>query len=296
MPIAHEAFATEASTVLARVAAHWNAQEPLPGALVVLAHPDDEVLALGARLERFAESVLLCVTDGAPSDGEDARAHGFETLPAYREARRAELDAALALAAVPGERARTLLLEEDGMRAVEDKGAMASLVQITRQLRLEIERFRPEVLVTHPYEGGHPDHDSCAFAVHATVRLLRIPRPPVIVEAPSYFNGEHGMVTSSFLPKPASSQLIVCELSPEEQARKQARLDCFRSQQSILANFGVERELFRIAPIYDFTAPPHAGPLLYESFGWGITGQQFCAHARAALRSLGLAPGAEVGS
>ena len=268
----------------------------MPRAMVVLAHPDDEVLALGARLERFCASVLLCVTDGAPTDGEDARAHGFATLAAYREARRAELDAALALAGVPAERARALRLEKNGMRTVEDKSAMACLVEITRQLQAELERFRPEVLVTHPYEGGHPDHDSCAFSVHAAVQLLRVSNPPVIVEAPSYFNGERGMVTGSFLPCPASSHVIVCELSPEEQARKQARLACFQSQQAILANFGTERELFRIAPVYDFTAPPHAGPLLYEGFGWGSTGQHFCGHARAALHSLGLVADAEVHS
>ena len=295
MPIAPTMDATEASAVLARVAARWDAAEPLPRALVVLAHPDDEVLALGARLERFCASVLLCVTDGAPPDGEDAQAHGFPTLEMYREARRAELHAALALAGIAGEQARTLLLEDAGARAVRDKGAMLSLAEITRQLQLEIERFSPDAVITHPYEGGHPDHDSCAFAVHAAVRLCKGLRPPVLVEAPSYFNGGHGMVTSSFLPEPASAlPVIVCELSREEQARKQARLRCFGSQQAILANFGTERELYRIAPAYSFTAPPHAGPLLYESYGWGITGRQFCEHARAALHSLGLAPLAEV--
>ena len=27
-----------------------------------------------------------------------------------------------------------------------------------------------EQVITHPYEGGHPDHDACAFAARAAVR------------------------------------------------------------------------------------------------------------------------------
>jgi hypothetical protein len=50
---------------------------PLPRALVVFAHPDDEVIALGARLERFRESRFICVTDGAPRDGADAHARSL---------------------------------------------------------------------------------------------------------------------------------------------------------------------------------------------------------------------------
>ncbi len=264
--------------ILARVAAPRGAALPLPRILVVLAHPDDEVLALGARLERCRESLLLCVTDGAPVDGEDARAHGFATLDGYRNARRRELDDALALAGVPTGNARML------SRQVQDKAAMLHLAALTRALVREIGQFMPEAVLTHPYEGGHPDHDSCAFAVHTAVRLLPPAQKPVIVEAPSYHAGEHGMVTDRFLPP--ATPTIVHELGPEEQARKRALLLCFRTQQAILANFSVERESFRLAPAYNFTEPPHTGPLLYESFGWGITGADFRRLAGEALSAL----------
>ena len=48
-----------------------------PRLAVVIAHPDDEALALGARLPRQRGSIFLHITDGAPSSGADA----------YRDAR-----------------------------------------------------------------------------------------------------------------------------------------------------------------------------------------------------------------
>ena len=269
--------------MLARVAAPNDAPLPLPQALVVFAHPDDEVLALGARLERYRESVLVCVTDGAPADGKDARSHGFATLEHYRKARRQELENALALAGLPAGNAQSLLLEE-GTQAVQDKTAMFHLPALARAVAQQMERLSPEAVLTHPYEGGHPDHDSCAFAVHMAVRLLSPSQAPIIIEAPSYHAGEHGMVTGRFMPP--ETPMIVRELSSEEQARKRARLACFRSQQSILANFGVAQESFRLAPAYDFTQPPHSGPLLYEGFGWNITGAAFRRLAGEAVASL----------
>ncbi len=280
--------------VLERIAAPCGAAGRLPRALVMLAHPDDEVIALGARLERYCESVLLCVTDGAPANGYDAQAHGFPSVDAYREARREEQAAALALTGMPADRARMLKLPDGA--AIADQEAMEYLPELTRELTREIESFQPEAIVTHPYEGGHPDHDSCAFAVYAAVWLcskqvlsgLELPVLPVIVEAPSYHAGRAGMTTGCFLPAPGSLGEIICELSEEEQARKRARLACFVSQQEVLASFSTTRERFRVAPRYDFLLPPHTGQLLYESFGWGLSGARFRELAAAAMAALHL--------
>ncbi len=45
-------------------------------------------------------------------------------------------------------------------------------------------------------------------------------------------------------------------------------LACFRTQAAILSHFDRQAERFRPAPAYDFTAPPHPGPLNYEDWGW----------------------------
>src|SRR5438045_805682 len=42
--------------------------------MIVVAHPDDETIGMGAQLCRFRDALLLQVTDGAPRDGRDAAA------------------------------------------------------------------------------------------------------------------------------------------------------------------------------------------------------------------------------
>ncbi len=283
------------ASVLDRLAAPAESHLSLPRLLVIFAHPDDEVLAAGGRLERFRESRLLCVTDGAPENGADSRAHGFATLQAYRDARRAELAAALRLGGLPEGCAEPLRLDRSGgtPAGVADQRAVFHLRALTTAVAREIELYRPEAVLTHPCEGGHPDHDSCAFAVHIAVRLVRGTPPPTILEAPFYHAGANGMETGSFLGDGEASSVDltlrrVCELSPVERARKRERLDCFVTQRETLAQFGIEREQFRVAPLYDFCRPPHPGRLLYENFAWGATGEQFRALAASALGEVGL--------
>ena len=53
-PGAAESHGVAASTIWERSVAGHRSTLPPPRLLVVLAHPDDEVLALGARLERLS--------------------------------------------------------------------------------------------------------------------------------------------------------------------------------------------------------------------------------------------------
>ena len=279
--------------LLKRIAAPAGSEAPLPRLLLVLAHPDDEVLALGGRLERLAHSRILTVTDGAPADGADARHHGFPSLDAYRAARQEELAAALADAGLTPQ----VLLPTDDLPPVpvSDQTAAHHLVALSRAVARVVTAFAPEAVLTHPYEGGHPDHDACALAVHAGVALSQrmrasgeIPgRAPLIVETPFYHTGENGsMRTGVFLESTEAAPSVKAELSPEEQENKRRRLACFRSQAETLAQFESKRELFRIAPAYDFTAPPHTGTLFYEQFPWGMSGARFRELAAEALAEL----------
>ncbi len=274
-----ESVGVDTSAVWERsVAGHGSALPP-PRLLVVLAHPDDEILALGARLERLSQSRILTVTDGAPADGLDARHHGFTSLAAYREARHAELTAALAHAGLPASVADPF----PALAAVPDQRAAWHLKELTLGLLAVLQEFAPEAVLTHPYEGGHPDHDACAFAVHLALRLGRqlALRPgaqdhqPLLLEAPFYHNdGDGAMLTGTFLRSDRFPSLDL-PLSLQEQANKRARLACFASQAETLGQFPVKSEALRIAPAYDFTQPPHEGKLLYECFPWGMTGSHF---------------------
>jgi hypothetical protein len=64
--------------------------------------------------------------------------------------------------------------------------------------------------------------------------------------------------------------------------------DCFVTQRCVLDQFPIDRERFRQAPCYRFTAPPHEGRLFYEYFDWGMSGARWCALARHMLASLEL--------
>ncbi len=277
--------------IVQRIAAPTGSPLPLPRALLVFAHPDDEVIALGGRLERFRASRFFCVTNGALPDIAVAQARGFQTPEAYAAGRRLELEAALQLGGIATDRARYLRVEAQH-EVIVDQQAALHLAGSARALAREIAEFAPEAIVTHPYEGGHPDHDSCAFAVHSALRLFVGAPTPVIVEATFYHADPNSdeMETGKFLSSTSGPNELVCDVSPEECKRKQSRLDCFPSQSSVLGYFKPARELYRLAPEYVFTHAPLTDTLLYERWPAAINGEQFRALAAEALRELGLPP------
>lgn len=256
--------------LLLRATEPENSQIAVPKTMLVFAHPDDETVALGARLGRFAESCLVHVTDGAPRNEQDSRALGYGNYKAYREVREGELRRALRKAGL--EKSERISLQ------IPDQQASFNLPWLIRKIRTLLSTHRPEVVFTHPYEGGHPDHDACAFAVHTAVAGIEMDegQAPAIIEAAFYHAAAHGIEAGCFLPHTGSGEEICYELSAEERHRKRRLLACFASQQGMLRYFAVTHEWFRVAPVYDFHGPPHAGLLFYENYPWGMTSQRFC--------------------
>ncbi len=254
----------------------------MPPALLFYAHPDDETIALGARLGRFRGAHLVHVTDGVPHNENIARAHGLNSLTQYRRARWEEMGNALALAGIAGISRECL--------EVPDQETSYQLTWLTRRLLLLLRIHQPEAIFTHPFEGGHPDHDACAFAAHHAAALLRFRREPapIIVEAPFYHAGRlgQGMESGTFLPALPQTHEIVCQLSPQEQQRKQALLDCFVTQREVLRGFSVAEERFRIAPAYEFRRPPNSGAVFYDNYSWGVKSHTFCELAWEAQDAL----------
>lgn len=225
---------------------------------IVVAHPDDETIAAGGSLHLLPDLLLVHVTDGAPPDLADARRSGFATAGEYAAEREAELAAALRVAGTEPHRARL---------CVADQAAVRHVAAITGELVRLLELNRCHAVITHAYEGGHPDHDATALAVHGAAARLHLP----VVEFAGYHAGPGGtMRAQRFLPNgPAETRVV---LPPEDAARKRAMLGCFITQSGVLAAFGDMIERFRPAPVYDFAAPPHPGPLNYENWGM-ISGQ-----------------------
>lgn len=246
--IAVRALLTEASTE-ARI-------------VLVAAHPDDESIGAGSRLRHWRNLTLIHVTDGAPRDLYDARIHGFSTAAEYARAREAELQLALQAGGVAAERIR---LE------VADQTAALHMTEIARELATIFRRIRPDIVLTHPYEGGHPDHDACAVATDAAATEAGC--RDVVWEFTSYHSRAGSLHSGEFLA--SSARAVAHELSAGEREMKRRMLACFATQTETLAQFRVEQERFRRAPQYDWTKPPHQGTLLYEQFSWGITGEHF---------------------
>jgi LmbE family N-acetylglucosaminyl deacetylase len=265
--------------MLDRLCASAGDPLPAPRTLLVLAHPDDETIGASSRLTRIEAAAFIYATDGAPHDGLDARPADNAIVTEYAHTRRAEALRALAHAGISSERVVFL--------AYPDKQAALRLLPLTADLRRWILATRPEVVLTHSYEGGHPDHDAVAFAVHAAIAaLVREGRdPPVIIEFTSYHAQEDGWIFSEFLPAPDVAERTL-RLTPDGQALKQRLLSYYRSQAATLQSVPLEEERFRIAPTYDFTQAPHDGPALYERYSWGFTVRDWCRLARSAIRRL----------
>jgi LmbE family N-acetylglucosaminyl deacetylase len=266
--------------LLERLCAPPGDRLPPPRTLFVLAHPDDETVGASSRLTRAEVAALVYATDGAPCDGHDARAAECETIEAYAQTRRSETLRALAHAGISSERAVFL--------DYPDQKAAFNLLPLTADLHRWILRTHPEIVLTHPYEGGHPDHDAVAFAVHAAVTTLARERHanPTVIEFTSYHACGEGWTFAEFLPAPEATEERIIQLNADAQALKQRLLACHQSQVRTLSAVPVDRERFRIAPNYDFTRPPHAGQVLYERYDWGLTIDAWCALAADATERL----------
>jgi N-acetylglucosamine malate deacetylase 2 len=268
-----------ASQVLDEILAQSAGGSAAKRVAVIVAHPDDEAIGAGALLRGLPTATIVHVTDGAPADPEYARRKGFDSREAYATARRTEVVASLGVIGIGAEQIR-------GLGFVDGEAAWR-LVDVCRAVIEILDELRPDVILTHPYEGGHSDHDSTAFAVHLAAGILQCEGciAPVLLELTSYHNYNGRRRLFDFLP--SGDQIVrTLRLSADSRQLKQRMLGEFHSQRDLLRAFPIRVERFRQAPRYLFTVPPHEGELDYERRCKHITGAEWRAQAERALESL----------
>jgi LmbE family N-acetylglucosaminyl deacetylase len=241
--------------------------------IILVAHPDDEVIGFGALMQRMRKAVVVFATDGAPRDEYFWKPYG--SREAYAEVRKDEARAAVAIA---GAEAMFLADRVDG--GIADQELFRRLPQATNAMRELVAQLRPDALLTLSYEGGHPDHDSACFIASVIGRSMGIP----VWEAPLYHREPDGTGAVQKFHQ-LSGHEVELKVEGEEMRRKLEMFHTYKSQKLTLDVFRPEVEKFRPVENYDFTRPPMPWKLNYEIWQWNMTGQQVAAAFAEYLRS-----------
>jgi N-acetylglucosamine malate deacetylase 2 len=224
--------------------------------LLVVAHPDDEVLFAGAQLSQCRELCIVHLTDGAPSNTA-ARGRGFSSRPEYAKARYRELHAALEIGGIHAD-CRSL-----GFR---DQYSCLKIPEIVTELVDAIAKTDPDVVLTHCYEGGHRDHDTAAFAVQLAAEYCA--KPLSVWDMACYHFQDKKFRHHVFPGEDKGITQII--LTKDQVKMKRKMLECFVTERKAVSILESDHESFRVAPQYDFNLAPVIGRLNYESNGFGF--------------------------
>lgn len=232
---------------------------------MLVAHPDDEVIAFAGLMQRMKKPVVVFATDGAPRDPYFWREYGSREN--YAEVRRQEARKALALVS-----AEPIFLSDQVKDGIADQELFRRLPQAIQAFEQVLDRIMPECLLTLAYEGGHPDHDACCFICQQIGRQKKIP----VWESPLYHRNFDGSAAVQTFPS-LTGQEISCAIEGDALQKKVQIFHIYQSQKLVLDGFQPEIEQFRPIADYDFTQRPLPCKLNYELWQWSMTGEEVSA-------------------
>jgi len=239
---------------------------PLLGTtLVLVAHPDDEVIACGALMQKMQRAVVVFATDGAPRDEAFWKAYG--SRQAYADVRRQEARRALKIVG-----AYPVFLAERAEDGIADQELFRNLPAAIAALEQVIAQVDPDAVLTLAYEGGHPDHDATCFMAAVVGRRAAIP----VWESPLYHRNADGSSSLQRFPTLSGAELeLRCECSPLQ--KKIQMFHTYKSQKLLLDVFRPDLETFRPIADYNFRVPPLPWKLNYELWRWKMSGSEVSA-------------------
>ncbi len=189
-----------------------------PVVLVVAAHPDDEIIAIGGTINRIVQAgtrvIVVFVTNG--SRGLPA-AVSVEHRVAIRESEALE-----ALSAVGVDKRDVSFL------GFPDTGCYRYMSLIARDLYGVFQRYEPEEVYVHGIEGGHIDHDVIGYVVQRIVEQVSVRN---IWEWAEY-NGQFPLQSSEIeFPDDSQNRSERVLLTRVELSQKAIALQRYESQQ-----------------------------------------------------------------
>ena len=229
---------------------------------MLVAHPDDEVIAFGALMQRMKKAIVVFATDGAPHDQHFWKDYG--SREAYAQVRRKEAQQALGVVG-----AQPVFLADRVAGGISDQELFRRLPQAIKALEKIMDETNPECLLTLTYEGGHPDHDACCFIASCGGRMRRVP----VWESPLYHRNSDGVQAVQTFPRRTGAELD-CVVAGEELEKKLRMFHTYESQKLTLDLFRPEIEQFRPMIDHNFTRPPLPCKLNYEVWQWPMTGEE----------------------
>lgn len=246
-----------------------EAEAPTTYLMLIVPHPDDEVFGLGGTLLRCAaagrRTAVLTLTRGG-----SGRSLGLVPQERVAEQREQELRASAAELGVNDlvvRDHRDFVTSRD--RGLEPHPGLAGEPPeaLAQEVRAEIERLRPQVIVTFAPNGsnGHPDHVATSRAVQRALEF-GAPRPARLY----WYAAEHpfagperpGFLAPDLIREGFVRPTHVVELSREELEGKLRAMSCHRTQALSVLTFmqRITRRLFlesfhRVDPPADGETP-----------------------------------------
>ena len=221
--------------------------------LILVAHPDDEVVACAASIAR-AKAQGAVVSTLYLTHGCLAKETIWPWLRKNYErmisTRRAEADAV----------ATFLGIQPVGWASRPARYLWRELLQVFQEVDAAVKQYRPDQVWVPAYEGGNPDHDALnaiGFKLKSRMSVLEFAEY-------NFFGGK--VRSQNFIS--SDETMRVFTLTPDERSAKRAALNIYASERGNLSSIEIDQETYRPLAAYDYAQPPHQGKVWYARFQW----------------------------